>query len=184
MGYKVITPPASEPVSVSEARNFLQMGSDTSQDSLISLLIQSAREGIERELCRAIITQTIEEEYSCIKGLNFALTFAPVTRIISVTAFDEEETECDISEYWKDLIAEPITVKLKEWPSNVRTVKIKYNAGYPSSADVPARLKEAVMVNVRQSYDCRQDGEAVPAGVTVSHKLASTFRVWFGGVNS
>lgn len=183
MGYKIITAPALEPVTIAEARNFLQMGSDTSQDNLISLLIQSAREGIERELGRALITQTIEEEFTDIIGLNFTLSFAPVSRIISIRSFDDDETECDISEYWKELITEPIRIQLKAWPANIRTLKIKYVAGYASSDEVPARLKEAILVNVRQGFDKRQN-DAIPEFVTVSQKLSQTFRLWFAGVNS
>lgn len=186
MSYKVITAPATEPVTVAEARTFCGLGSDTSHDSLLTLFIQSAREGLERELNRALITQTIEDEHECFPDSGrFTLRFVPVTSITSFKYYDSDEAVYDISEYTKILNSEPASVTLTDdfsWPEDVLAVKIRYVAGYASASAVPARIKEAILMQVRDSFDCRQNGIIKP-GMTVSDRLVQTFKVWHPEVN-
>lgn len=201
MSYRIITPPAAEPVSVSEARSFLQLGADTSQDSLIALFIQSAREGLERELNRALITQVIEDEFefSLSQMMNgadnminaiyhpffntlyrrFTLHFAPVTSILSVKAIDRDDVSTDISDYVKILASEPASVSLANSFSFTYplTIRIRYQAGYASSDAVPARIKEAILVQVRHSFDCRMN-HVMETGMSLSDKLVSTYRIY------
>ena len=211
MSYRIITPPASEPVSVADARSFLQLGSDTSQDTMIALFIQSAREGLERELNRALINQTIEDEFEFsianMMSMNdasasniitsvyhpffntlyrrFTLHFAPVTSILSVKAIDKDDVATDISDYVKILASEPASVSLTNnfVFSYPLTIRIRYQAGYASSDAVPARIKEAILVNVRHSFDCRMN-HTMDSGMTLSDKLVSTYRVFHPEVHA
>ena len=58
-GLTLITPPASEPVALTDAKAWLRVDSDdTSQDTVIIYLITSARQRCERVTCLALITQT------------------------------------------------------------------------------------------------------------------------------
>ena len=58
-GLQLVTPPASEPVSLSDAKAWLRVDSDdTSQDAIIGYLITSARQRCERVSGLALLTQT------------------------------------------------------------------------------------------------------------------------------
>ena len=59
MGIKVVTPPATEPVTLAEAKLHLRVdGSD--EDALITRLISAAREQCEQELGRALADPTVD----------------------------------------------------------------------------------------------------------------------------
>ena len=59
MAVKVITKPTVEPVSLEQAKAHLRVDT-TDQDDLIEALITAARQRIEDETGRALITQTLE----------------------------------------------------------------------------------------------------------------------------
>ena len=62
MAYSVVTPAASEPITLTEAKNFLRVdGSD--DDTLISALISAAREMCESYCRRILVTTTIVEYF-------------------------------------------------------------------------------------------------------------------------
>ena len=57
MSLTIKTPPAAEPVSLSEAKGYLSV-TDTADDSLISSMITAARQQCENFTDRALVTQT------------------------------------------------------------------------------------------------------------------------------
>ncbi len=59
MAVKVITAPTVEPISLEQAKAHLRVDT-TDQDDLIEALITAAREKVEDETGRALITQTLE----------------------------------------------------------------------------------------------------------------------------
>ena len=62
MAYSVVTPAASEPITLTEAKNFLRVdGSD--DDALIGALISAAREMCEQYTRRILVTTTIDEYF-------------------------------------------------------------------------------------------------------------------------
>ena len=62
MAYSVVTPAASEPITLEEAKNFLRVdGSD--DDALIGALISAAREMCEQYTRRILVTTTIDEYF-------------------------------------------------------------------------------------------------------------------------
>ena len=56
-GLTLVTAPASEPVSLTEAKAHLRLDS-ADDDSLITALIRSARETAEAHMRRALVSQT------------------------------------------------------------------------------------------------------------------------------
>lgn len=81
MPYVVVTGPASEPITSTEAKNWLKVDS-SADDALISGLIVSARQYAEQYQCTALYTQTILEYYDCFPGAeNCALRCHPSKRL-------------------------------------------------------------------------------------------------------
>ncbi|MGH6951903.1 MAG: head-tail connector protein, partial [Vitreimonas sp.] len=61
MSIVTITPPASEPVSLAEAKLFLRID-HAAEDGLIAMLISAAREAVEAGIGRALITRRVRED--------------------------------------------------------------------------------------------------------------------------
>ena len=78
---RVIKPPAAEPVTVAELKEYLHIDCD-SEDSLLSRLISAARKTAEEYQHKAYMTQTLE-----------------------VATIWEKETELPRSEFFKELVS-------------------------------------------------------------------------------
>lgn len=184
--FKVTTPPAAEPVSLSEAKLHLKV--DTSaDDTLISALITAARQHLERHCNSAFVTQTITEVWDSFYKRNH-FSVAPVQSLTSYQYKPEGETTTysttDASLYGLDTFAKPGYIyKLpdtvypitEDVPDAVRAV---YVAGYGSAADVPAPIKAAILLVVGDLYEKRQDG--VKQLPTAAEYLVAPYRyTWY-----
>ncbi|HXB12425.1 MAG TPA: head-tail connector protein [Bacteroidia bacterium] len=78
---KIVTPPATE-LSLSTVKSYLRIDF-ADDDTLITALIQSARERAEQYCNRSFITQTLEAYYDKIEK-NFTLPRAPIQSVSSV----------------------------------------------------------------------------------------------------
>jgi uncharacterized phiE125 gp8 family phage protein len=56
----LVTPPAAEPVSLAQAKLHLRIGDYSDEDALISTWITAARERVEAEVSRALVTQSYD----------------------------------------------------------------------------------------------------------------------------
>ena len=82
MGWKVTTQPATEIFTLQEVKNYLKVD-DSTEDTLISTLLQSARQAAESYLNQALITQTITEKYDRLSNPTIYLSVSPVSAVSS-----------------------------------------------------------------------------------------------------
>lgn len=159
----VTTEPATEPISLAEAKTHLRV--DLSDDNdLITLLIQVAREAVENRTGRSLIeqTRTLKLDYFPCSS-KIILPHGPVTSITSITYYDSTETPVILSsgDYWTDFTSGIPYVKIKNsWPSTFdmpNAVTIVYVAGYgDSSTSVPAQLRQAMFLILGHLYQNRE----------------------------
>ena len=91
MRLRLKTPPSVEPVSLEEAKNYLKVET-ADDDTLISSLIKSARELIERYLRKALITQTWEMVLDD-GGSMVVIPRPPLQSVTSIKTIAEDGTE-------------------------------------------------------------------------------------------
>lgn len=178
---KVVTPPAVEPITLTEAKLHCKVDL-TTDDDLITALIVAAREEIERRTWRALITQTLELILSDWPGANvIELPRAPLQSITSVKYKDRDgnETTWDSANYHAGTDSVPGVLILAwdaSWPSGdlyaVEPIRIRYVAGYGVAAAVPQSLKQACLLLVAHWYEAREAG-----GDTVAEKSGIPFGV-------
>lgn len=165
MALKTITPPASEPVTLTEAKQ--QCRVDTNDDdALITGLIAVAREYVEAVTNRALITQTLElvlDQFPA--GVEIILPAAPLQSVTSITYTDADGTTATFNSanYIVDADSQPGRVALKSgcaWPTTtlqeISGVRVRYVAGFGLAAAVPQKYKQAMLLLIGHWYENRE----------------------------
>lgn len=164
----VVTAPSIEPVTLSEAKAHLRVDSDiTAEDTLITNLIQAARETAEGRTWRAILQQTLLltlDDWP--EGDVIELPRPPLIKVNSVQYYDAGGVlqTMDEADYQVDAASEPgrvMPVYGGSWPSLrevPNAVQVEYEAGYGDEAgDVPQKLKQAILLTIGAWYAQREE---------------------------
>ncbi|MEM7728935.1 MAG: head-tail connector protein [Pseudomonadota bacterium] len=138
-----LNPPPTEPVALAEAKTFLRVDHDA-EDALIGTLIRAARERLEARLGVAMIRRAMRVAAG--PGQT-ALPRHPVATIDAIRADGDLTTD-----YVADLRCRPAVVNV----TGGVEVEIDFTAGYGSAPeDVPAPLRQAMLLLVAQGYEHR-----------------------------
>lgn len=164
---EVSTAPAVEPVCLDDLKAFLQYDDDD-QDGLITSLGIAAREELERVTQLALITQTVKLYLPDFPGCEIEIRKPPVSSITSVqyTDTDGDTQTVSSANYQLDSKSYPARlwpVRDQEWPNDVKqdtlnAVTVTFVAGYGDPEDVPERVKTAIKVATKASFDGCESG--------------------------
>ncbi len=175
----LLTPPASEPLTLAEAKAFLRVetGDD---DDVIGALIAAARIQIEAQTRRALIAQTWRLSRDCwpANGVIGVLP-APLRALAAARVYrlDGTAQTIDIATFALDKISAPGRLLFMqgalEAPGRpAGGIELDIEAGYGSAAaDVPAPLRQAIRLLVAHWYENRglvttgPNFSPLPAGV-------------------
>jgi uncharacterized phiE125 gp8 family phage protein len=161
--------PTSEPVTLTEAKAHMRVDI-SDDDTLISSLIQAAREYIEDATHRALITQTWRlsmDQWPC--SDEILLPRPPLASVSSITYTNNANATTTLSSsvYSVDTDSEPGRVKLvygEDWPSDTLAttspIKVTYVAGYGAASAVPQQFKQAILMLVAHWYENRETSMA------------------------
>lgn len=116
----LVTPPASEPVTLAEAKAHLRLES-TDDDAYVTVLIQAARQYVEEVCWRGVLTQTWEAILPGFPAWELELPRGHLGSIVSITYTDDSGTvqTLDPSVYVADTASVPGRLMLaygKSWP--------------------------------------------------------------------
>lgn len=182
MTVKVVTPPGSEPVSIEEAKLHLRVGTDA-DDDLISALIVAARETAEGFQNRSFITQTLKEVLDHFPRTPHRLPRPPVSVVTSIvyTDSDGEEGTVDAGSYFLDAVSGRLVLNYGySWPSvtlrPAAGVAITYTAGYGAAEDVPARVKQAMLLMIGHWYEHRE--QVITGTIVAELPMAAKALLW------
>jgi len=190
---KLITAPATEPLSLTEAKLHLRV-TGTDEDNLITALIATARQEVEAATGRALITQTWEyslDEFPPCGLVHEAYIRLPRAPLVSISSFkylNSENVETTIAAGDYRLVAPtgPLAERGHvgpafdvEWPSDVletrNAITIRYVAGYGAAGDVPGGIKSAMYLLLGDLYGNR---EAKILGTIVTENRAVERLLW------
>lgn len=175
MALKLITAPAAEPVSASEAKSHLRVDT-TADDTYVGTLITVARQNVESHLRRALISQTWEVVLDAFPAGVIRLPKPPLASVTSIKYTDDEGNESTYSSdnYVVDSDTEPGRVVLKSgqtWPAvtlaAANGVRVRYVAGYGAAgSNVPQAIRQAILLVIGSLYENRED-VLVAQGVSI-----------------
>lgn len=179
MALKLKTPPATEPVTVQEVKDYLRI-TDTADDVLLNLLTSAIRQKCEAVTRRALVTQTWtlfldgfpkRERNSAPKEGYFQLPVdhfdqvqsvieiprPPLQSITFIKTYDTANAVLtfDITKVLVDAHSEPGRIALNQgqaWPTNLRnlnSVEIEFVAGYGTASAVPEAIKSGMLLWIK-----------------------------------
>lgn len=173
MTITIITPPASEPLSLAEARLFLRVD-HTAEDSVITMLIAAAREAVEAACGRALITRRVRESLDIWRSdaVNGAvLGLGPVSNVVAVRLLADNGAQSiiDPERYRLEGAGDrPRLVFTAGLPATLRSaggIEIEYDAGFAASAAaLPVALRVATLQIVASLYEARVGDASLPDG--------------------
>lgn len=191
-GYRVLSPPLVEPISLEEAKKHLRiMPDETDEDDLIASLIAASRETTENLTGRALITRSLIlalDAWPPEKEIR--LPEPPVQSVTAIRYIDCTGVEQTLTPdyYILDTFAEPARILPAfgmAWPvtrNQVNAVQIEYKAGYGDTAGkIPKSLLSAMKLLIGTLYEFR---ETVVSGTIITEvpgavkSLINPYRVW------
>jgi len=187
MAFDIVTAATTEPITLTEAKNFLRVD-HTDDDTLISVLITASRQMCEEYTRRILVTTTIDEFFDQFPTNSWNnlhnmiyLSRGPVASITSVKYVNEigSELTIDSSKYVTDLISEPARIQSTDgWFSLagvMNQVIVRYVVGSDVSS-IPKPLIQGMMLVISDLYD--QRGDRVKRLPTASEYLWNPYRVF------
>ena len=161
----VTTGPALEPVDINDIAKLDLKVDNTTEDGLIAILIQAARELAEQKTQKSFITQTrvMKMDYFQRSG-TMLLPFGPVQSIAHIKYYDSNNDIQTLSStlYYTDFDSKIARVVIKDyWPSTYdrpNAVAVTYVCGYGlTGVTVPAPIRKAILLLVGHFYENRQN---------------------------
>jgi len=161
--------PATEPVPLAEAKAYLRVDDDA-EDGLIATLVTAARLHVEATAGRALLTQTwraVLDAWPAERSVR--LPVMPLASLVAVTAYDAAGQahalapgQFQIEPAPARLLLPPAIAGLPALRARLG-IEIDYLAGYgDTAADVPADLKQALLVLVGAWFEHRDSASAPP----------------------
>lgn len=184
MGLILITPPATEPLTLLQAKNHLRLEDDVNDDdALVSALIVAAREYAEVYTARALITQQwqlVMDDFPRARlygervPREFRLPKPALQSVESITYLASDGTSATLAEdqYIVDTASISGRIALAQgacWPCvlcQANAVTVSFTCGYGDNAsDVPKGIIQAMLLLVGHWYENR---EAINVGNIVT----------------
>lgn len=165
MGLIQTAAPATEPVTLAEAKSHLRVDG-TDDDTLITELIKGARQLVEGNTGRSLITQTWRLTLDRFPRNDEAIQLErpPLISVESVQYVDTNGAtqEMATADYIVDTSHVQGEVALaydKTWPdtrAQRNAVLVNYTAGYGAASAVPEALKAAIKLRLGDLYENRE----------------------------
>lgn len=188
---KVKTEPSIEPVTRTEAKAYAKVDY-TDDDSLIDVLITSARKQAEKYCNRAFITQVLQAYWSQF-GAKVYIPRSPIQSVDEVKRIKLNESDILTvdSDFYVQGIDEKFILFATAWKLSAGhspsdrfidyELQVEFTAGYGAlTTDVPAGIREAIMKIVATNYENRQNvSEQSFSKIPESAKtLLNSYKIW------
>ena len=158
---QLVTPPATEPVTLDQAKTFLRIDY-TMDDDAITTAITAARQYAEQYLRFALLPQVWNYTRANPGTRDLALPIGPAQSITSVTLTNElgASTVMDTTDY--RLSADGYTVLFHTVPRTEKLAVLFSASSYASSGDIPAPIIQGMLYHIAVMMETRDGSVALP----------------------
>lgn len=151
---------ANEPVTLEEARAHLRLDMEA-EDTLLRAFLTAARVALEAQTRRAFVTQSWRLILDAWPAAVVTLPMAPVSAITGVTMNDAGAPRVVAPSLYDTALEgdAPRLVANGIWPAPSRRVggiHIDFTAGYGEAGDVPAPLRQAILLLATHWFENRE----------------------------
>ncbi len=180
----LVAPPVAEPVVLGDAKAFLKVDHED-EDTLIGTLIAAARLHVEAAVRRVLVRQEwrlVLDGWPARRTVEVPLS--PVISIDAITVYDADGEPAVLPEtaYVADVTSTPARILVRGTVpvgAAFNGIEIDFTAGFGAEADdVPAPLRQAVMMLVAHWYELREPVSFGGATQTVPHGLEALLAPW------
>ena len=201
MALRIVTPPPVEPLSLSETKTFLRVeANDAETNTEIGAMIATARANLDGSagwLNRALVMQTWDYTLAEFPA-RIDIPLPPLREVVSLSYVDGDGATQALVAGTDYVVIDrgdvsPSRIEPaygKAWPQTrvqSEAVTLRFSAGYAPSGspedyveNVPAPIKHAMKLMIRDLYDQRSDFVAgrgiTPVGAV--RRLLAPYRVW------
>ena len=163
MNYRLVTGPATEPLTYAEVKAFLRLNDDSEQ-TFVTTLITIARQIVEGQTWRPLISQSwaLQFDKSELNLFISNINKAPIISIDTVSYYDTDNVLQTLSPtlYETDIYGNPARFRLKSIPTvydRMGALIVNFVCGYTNAAAVPQAIKQAMLLIIGHLYENRQD---------------------------
>lgn len=177
----LVTAPTAEPITLNEAKAWLRV-EFAEDDPLIEACIATARQFVENQLRRQIMTATWKLGLDRFPYGQIELPLPPTQSVTSITYIDNNGDSQTLSSalYALDVLSEPARIRPvsgEDWPDTDyevnNAVVVEFVAGWASVVNVPQAIKTAIKLMVTHFYDHRSPTVEGMASTGLMHSLKS-----------
>jgi len=187
---KVSSAPAVEPVSLSDAKAYMKVDYTDDDTMIEDVLIPSARQMVEKNMNRSLITQTLKAYYSTYDQ-KVMLPYSPIQSVTTVKRIDLNTitTLTVNNDFYVQglddkylLMTSPYNLPPGHSPNDTlkgSQLEVEYVAGYGAAAtDVPGIIREAIFKTIAFNYENRNEDEAGMELPKSAVRLINAYRKW------
>lgn len=158
MEVKVITDVTTEPIPLSEIKQFCQIDADNSiTDYALNIIAGGAREKLEKELNLSFATKVLMVQFN---GYPIDLPYGPIQSIDSVHPHDDDtidtvyyESGLDFKSMYVQGYDDCVIIYPVTYTGELQPFNVTYTAGYLT---LPKALKQALLLQI--DYDYKNQG--------------------------
>lgn len=168
MGYTLVTPAATEPITLDEQKEFMRVLSDH-EDGTIESLVAGARGICENECRRSFITQTWTADFCSFPRRRGPLRLGkgPIQSVTSVQYYDDANDLVTLDALLYDVqlstqLGRIVPAVDEVWPdyeAQPDAVLVTFDAGYgDDGTDVPSDIRLAIQLTAAWMFLNREGG--------------------------
>lgn len=155
-----VTPPAAEPITLAQAKQFLRIDlDDDGFDTEVALLITGSRDDIESTTSTRLVEQTVDVQAETFVDLS-RLPIGPVTELVSVTYQDRAGDEIELPVDSIELFGAGLEMGVRpiaggRWPTKTTgVVTVRLVVGYGAdNLPIPSAVMTGLLLQIRALFD-------------------------------